>query len=280
MHKCGVGSFSAGLLIAGSIGAMGAMIWPDPGLAETAVSVAAQYEVYAAGLDIAAVQIDYGLAAQTYQMHMSYHTTGVVSLFADGISNSSVGGTWRGDTALPRHLFAEGSWKGDPRLTDIDFSTNPPVVRRLLPSDTHERQPVPDALKAGAIDTLSAMADLMHTAANTGRCDLSLRTYDGHRVLRFDTRSAGQDMLTPYRIAQFAGNTLRCDFTATPVAGMKDDDRADARPLHGSIWLAPLTPGAAPIPVRMAFETRWFGDAIMGLIKSEPLPAVVIAGTH
>lgn len=273
MHKRGIGIISAGLF-----GALGGTIWPAQ--AQLPLSVEAQYEVYAAGLDIAAVQTDYAIAPQAYQMRTSYHTLGLVGLFASGTNTSTVTGTWRGETALPRQLFVEGSWKGDPRLADIDFSGDTPIVRRLVPSDAQERQPVPEALKTGSIDTLSAFAELIHAVSGTGRCDLTVRTYDGHRVLRFDTRTAGREALSPYRNAQFTGSALRCDFTATPIAGMKDGDDADARPFRGSVWLAPLTPGSAPFPVRLAFETRWFGDAIMGLIKTAPLPDVVMAGTH
>lgn len=273
MNACGVGMISAGLF-----GALWVAI--SPAQAQMPLSVEGHYEVYAAGLDIATVQTDYEIGPRAYQMRTSYHTVGVVSLFANGVNTSTISGTWRGETALPRELIVEGSWKGDPRQADIDFSGDTPVVRRLVPSDARERTPVPEAVKAGSIDALSAFAELIHFATDTGRCDLTVRTYDGHRVLRFDTQTAGHDALSPYRNAQFTGSALRCDFTATPIAGMKDGDEADARPFRGSIWLAPLTPGAGPFPVRLAFETRWFGDAIMGLIKTVPLPDVMVAGTH
>lgn len=51
------------------------------------------------------------------------------------------------------------------------------------------------------------------------------------------------------------------------VAGFRlgDDHARDSRPLRGSAWLAPVVSGGPPLPVRMSFETRWFGDATMYL---------------
>jgi hypothetical protein len=64
------------------------------------------------------------------------------------------------------------------------------------------------------------------------------------------------------------------------LAGFKfDDDRArDGKPMHGSAWLAPVVAGSSPLPVRMTFETRWFGDAVMYLTGIGPGTGLKIAG--
>ena len=58
---------------------------------------------------------------------------------------------------------------------------------------------------------------------------------------------------------------LRCDFAGRMQAGFRFDDNRerDSKPLHGSAWLAPVTTGGPNLPVRMTFETSWFGDATM-----------------
>jgi hypothetical protein len=48
--------------------------------------------------------------------------------------------------------------------------------------------------------------------------------------------------------------------------------------MHGSAWLAPVVAGGPSLPVRMAFETRWFGDAIMYLTSIGPASDLQIAG--
>ncbi len=278
MRRRGGGIIGAGFFALG--GAFGNLFWSGAAFAQSSTPVQSHYELYAAGLHVADVQTDFVLGPETYQMHMAYHTTGLASLFAHGNNDSVVSGTWHGNSAAPQRLLAEGALKGDPRLTDIDFNGGMPVVRRLLPADADERQPVPVALKNGSVDTLSAMADLMRMVAQTGACDLTLRTYDGHRILRFDAQTVEHELLTPYRGSEFNGSALRCDFTATPIAGAKVDEEADARIFRGSVWLASPFAAAPTMPVRMAFETRWFGDAVLYLIKAEPTPSSMIAGTR
>lgn len=250
------------------------------GTATAQVPVEAHYQVYAAGLHIADVDTDYALGPSGYQIHLTYHTTGITHFFAPGENDSFVTGAWRGEAARPQHYLVKGSWKGDPRGADIDFGVPLPIVHRLVPDDRSERQPIPDALRAGSVDTLSAIAGLMRLSTDTGRCDMAVRTYDGHRVLRFEARRIGTETLGPYRDARFTGQTLRCDFTATPIAGMKIGEEPDGRPFTGSVWLAPLVPGSPPMPARMAFGTRWFGDAIMYLINARRAPDMVMAGAH
>jgi hypothetical protein len=60
---------------------------------------------------------------------------------------------------------------------------------------------------------------------------------------------------------------LRCDFQGRELAGFLfgQDDPEHRQPLRGSAWLTPLHPGELPLPVRIAFQTRWFGWATMYL---------------
>jgi hypothetical protein len=77
--------------------------------------------------------------------------------------------------------------------------------------------------------------------------------------------------LDPTNRSTFSGPTLRCDFEGRELAGflIGEDDAEHHRPLHGSAWLAPLLPDAPPLPVRIAFQTRWFGWATMYLTGAE-----------
>jgi hypothetical protein len=265
---------------AGVLGVFGSLFGHCAAFAQAPAPVDAHYELYAAGLHVADVQTGFVLGPNTYQMHLAYHTTGLASLFAHGNSDSVANGIWYGNSVAPQRFLAEGSQKGNPRLTDIEFAGGMPVVRRLVPADANERQPVPEALKDGSVDMLSAMSDLMHIAARTGGCDRELRTYDGHRVLRLDSHTMGQEMLTPNHGSQFNGSALRCDFSSVPIAGAKIGDAADARPFRGSIWLASPFAAAPNMPVRMAFQTRWFGEAVMYLMSAQSASSTMMAGTR
>jgi hypothetical protein len=80
-------------------------------------------------------------------------------------------------------------------------------------------------------------------------------------------RTGGE--LEPTGRSSFAGRALRCDFVGRQSAGfMLDEDRERLQqPQMGTAWFAAVAPGGPKIPVRMAFRTRWFGEATMYLTK-------------
>jgi hypothetical protein len=225
------------------------------------------YETYAAGIPVAQVESGFRLGPRTYQMTLGYHTTGLVGFLFRGHQLDQVDGAWRGQLAAPSLFVGKGEWRGVNRLAEIAYRQGSPVIRALVPPNTDEREPVPEALQAGSIDTLSALAELIHVVAETGRCETAVRTYDGRRAVEIEAHTVGEEMLEATSRSSFAGKALRCDFSGRMLSGFKfgDDRERDGRSMHGSAWLAPVVAGGPSLPVRMTFETRWFGDAVMYL---------------
>ena len=247
-------------------------LMPCAALAQDAVSLHANYETYAAGMQVAEVESSFIFGPRTYRMNLGYHTTGMVGFFLRGHQFDTVEGAWRGTQASPFRYLGEGVWRGADRLAEIEYQAGKPLIRKLVPPNTDEREPVPDALQANTIDTLSALASLIRMVDETGRCEDTVHTYDGRRAVEIQARTAGEEMLQPTSRSSFAGRALRCDFAGRLQAGFRFDDNRDrdSKPMHGSAWLAPLTVGGPPLPVRMMFETRWFGDATMYLTAVGP----------
>ena len=240
--------------------------------AQTLSALHARYQTYAAGIHVAEVDTGFSFGSTNYQMNLAYHTTGMVGLFIRGHQFDRVSGVWHGRHAAPSEFIGQGEWRGVEHLTDIGYQHGRPVVRQLMPPNADEREAVPDAIQANTIDTLSALAELIHVVAETGRCETTVRTYDGRRAVEIEAHTVGEAMLETTSRSSFAGKTLRCDFSRRMLAGFKfDDDRVrDSKPMHGSAWLAPIIAGGPPLPVRMAFETRWFGEAVMYLTGIGP----------
>ena len=259
-----------------AIGLIG-MMWQ--GVASAQTPLQAHYDVYAAGLDVAAVEAGISIGRSAYQMNLAYHTTGMVGVFYRGHQDNTVTGAWHGLEPTPTRFFGKGVWRGNERLTDIEYVQGKPVIRQLEPPNQNEREPVPDALQLGAIDTMSALTELMHVVAATGRCELTVRTYDGRRAVEIEAHTVGEETLEASQRSGFAGKALRCDFAGHLLAGFKfgDDHSKESRPLHGTAWLATVVTGGSPMPVRMSFETRWFGDATMYLTSVTPVAELKVA---
>jgi hypothetical protein len=207
----------------------------------------ASYETYAAGIHVAEVETGFSFGPWDYQMSLGYHTTGMVGFFFRGHQFDRVNGAWQGRQAIPSAFIGQGEWRGVPRLAEIGYHQGKPVVHQLV--------------------------------AETGRCETSVHTYDGRRAVEIEAHTVGEEMLEASSRSSFAGKALRCDFSGRMLSGFKfgDDREHDSKPMHGSAWLAPIVAGGSPLPVRMAFETRWFGDAIMYLTAIGPGSALQVA---
>jgi hypothetical protein len=249
---------------------MFAVLAAAPAHAEDAGDLRATYQTYAAGLHVASAEAHIGLGPWSYQMHLAYHTTGLVGLFYQGHQVNTVTGTWVDDGPVPRAFIGEGMWRGEPRATWIDYDHGRPLISLLVPPNEIDRQPVPPDLQVHTVDYMSALMGLMRNVATSARCEGATRLYDGRRLTEAAARTMGVETLAPTARSMFSGKALRCDFEGHMLAGFLSTDHDERRwaPLHGSVWLALVVPGTTPIPVQMTYETRWFGTATMYLTEA------------
>jgi hypothetical protein len=250
-----------------------------PALAQDTPELRASYNLYAAGFHVMDLDAAFGVGPHSYQLRLAYHTTGVISLFHYGHQLNTVVGTWEGGRPEPREFQAVGVWQGEDKVTLIDYLHGQPLIRSLIPSQAKEREPVPLSLQQNSVDSLSAVALLIRRVTETGRCDASAHMFDGNRASEITAHTVGEETLAPDDHSIFSGKTLRCDFIGQMLAGFlyEDTSASDRRPLHGTAWLARMAPGEPPVPVRLQFETHWFGDATMYLVQFGPAPSTEVA---
>jgi len=252
--------------------ALGLLLVAPAGASAQVTQVQLTYDAYAAGIEIMQMRASFGLGPWNYRVGIDYHTTGLVGLFYRGHQVNAASGLWDEGHVEPQEFSGDGVWRGTHRLTLIDYNRGVPEVKQLVPPQTSEREPVPSELQRNTMDTLSALAQLIHNVELTKSCDTTVRTYDGRRVLEVVARTGGTETLEPTSRSSFSGPALRCDFEGREVAGflIGQDDPEHRRPLDGSAWLVPLLPNTAPLPARIAFQTRWFGPATMYLTSATP----------
>jgi hypothetical protein len=232
----------------------------------------ATYEVQAGGMTLLQLEAVVDLSGSGYRLETVMRTRGIAASFAPGEQSSRVAGAWAGLAALPGSFVSEGTWRGRMRRIALDWQGRDPRIRDLTPSETVEREPVPEDLLHGTVDLLSAIAVLARGVAETGRCEVTAPVFDGRRRSDFAVTTQGWERLAPWRGA-WAGTALRCAVEGRQVAGFRrDQDRAwAATPQRGTAWIAAPYEGAPSIPVRVDIPTRWFGTATALLLKAEPI---------
>jgi Protein of unknown function (DUF3108) len=225
------------------------------------------YNIYAGGIEVMQMSASFGLGPWNYQIDLDYHTTGLVGLLYRGQQSNSVRGVWEDGQAAPLKVFGDGVWRGQRYRTLIDYVHGLPQIKDLRPSQGTEREPVPPERQRNTVDTLSALVQLIRKVDRSGSCETVVHTYDGRRLLEIVAHTGGLETLEPTGRSIFSGPALRCDFEGRVLAGflLGRDDTEHRTPLHGSTWLAQIRPGAPLLPVRIGFQTRWFGRATMYL---------------
>lgn len=256
-----------------SFAVLGALaLAPAPAQPPPIAALQLSYGTYAAGLEVAAVHAALMLGPFSYQLRIAYHTTGLIGLFNHGHQRDQVDGVWQDGRPDPLEYRSNGRWDGKSRVTVITYRDGNPIVRAMIPPDRKEREPVPPSLQTHSIDTLSALALLMRRVARSRSCDVTIHTYDGRRATEVAAHTVGWERLPRTGDSIFSGVALRCDFKGRMLAGFKlgEDGPAARKPLHGSAWFATALAGEPPVPVRLSFQTRWFGRATMYLTAATP----------
>jgi hypothetical protein len=237
-----------------------------PGWAQ-AEPVALRYQGYVAGFQAIAMEAAFDLRADTYRVQVDYRTTGAMGAVMSGAMRSTVDGRFGPAGPLPVRFYSEGHLRGQQRVTQIDYVGSAVEVKQLVPPNDGEREAVPEALQRGTVDTLSAMAALLRRVRDTGRCDGRATTFDGRRSAVLTATTGGEEVLEATSRSSFSGPALRCAFEGVQTGGfVLGTERAELqRPQVGTAWFGRDAAGRW-VPVRIAFRTRWFGNATMYVV--------------
>ena len=244
--------------------ATGAMAAAGTASAATTGTLSATYDGYAHGVIALRLTASFDFTPGAYSGRLEFHTAGMLGWMVHTESDSQVEGRFAPSptlAVLPAKYDSTGVMHGTDRITRITYQNGTPMLQTVVPPVAQERVPVPAAETQHTIDTLSAIALLMRQVGQSGTCDGAVNTFDGRRLTAMTAHTVGPESLSPNRKLGFDGHALRCDFTGVQLAGfMKGRDEAQLRrPRHGSAWVAPLVPGAPPLPVKVVFENDALG---------------------
>lgn len=236
----------------------------------------AVYDAYVAGANVVRLGATFTIDPAGYKVDVQARTLGVLDLFVGSRQSTQVEGIWHGALPRPRKFHAEGLWKGERRLTRIDYQDGLPTIRDLLPAEPN-REPVPHASRRNTMDRVSPLAYLVQHMDKTGNCDATAITYDGKRLEETKARGMGWELLPSAGPSAFAGRAMRCDIELRLTAGfLADEDRAHAgRIRHAQVWLAAPIAGGPSLPVRFKLDVGWLGSATVYLSELRQISSEV-----
>ncbi len=241
------------------------------GLGSPDGSYTVEYTGYSHGFIVLKLAGTIALLQNGYTAHVSFHTAGMAAWMVRVENDSQVHGTFQGSQAVPVLFEGSGNLRGSKRVTRISYQDGNPVIQTLTPPVERERSAVPPEQTRHTIDTLSAVAMLIHDVAQTGACEGGATTFDGRRLSTQTVHTTGQEMLPQTGRSVFHGQALRCDFDGRQLGGFVNDENEDAlrKPKHGTAWLAAVLPGAPPVPVRVAFDNKLLGPVTLYLTSAK-----------
>ena len=223
------------------------------GVAGATQDIALHYDIYYLAMRVVSVDIASRVEPDTYRTTVDVQTRGLLGLIAPWTSRATAVGTVEGQTLRPESYRVQSAFRDRHQSIDLEYGRTGDVrgdVDGVL-SDG-DRDPVPDPLRDGTVDPVSAGEVVARRLAATGSCAGRVRIFDGLRRYDLDYDDLGTAMLEPSSRDPYRGPARHCRATVEPIAGfLRTGERAGERATELSAWLAPPVPGAEPVAVRM-----------------------------
>ncbi len=240
------------------------------GLGSPSGGYTVEYTGYSHGFTVLKLAASLALSPSGYKAHVTFHTAGMAAWMLRSDNDSQVNGAFQGVQAVPALFEGTGNLRGSKRATRIAYQDGNPVIQMLTPPVERERSAVPAAQTQHTIDSLSAVAMLIHDVAQTGACEGTVTTFDGRRLATQTVHTTGLEMLPHTGRSIFQGQALRCDFDGQQLGGFVNNENQGTlrKPRHGTAWLAALLPNGPPVPVRVAFDNNILGQVTLYLTSA------------
>lgn len=235
----------------------------------------------------AAARLTYGDGR--YMIGLNAQTDGFLGQVASWKTDVTAHGRLApGGLPRPESFRSVSMWRDKPRNTTVEYTPDgTPTVTLAEPPPTQDREPVPDNLKPGTVDPMTAVVAALHAAREGRGCGGKIPVYDGRQRFDLVWNMKGEETLPPSDLSAFSGKAIACDLDFQPVAGRWKQDRPRrdrdeegrrrSRDVPVTIWLAQAAPDTAPVPVRMEAETN-LGKLVVHLAKVDVLPKSAAAG--
>jgi hypothetical protein len=211
--------------------------------ADAAPGILLRYDVRWGPLRLLTMETTLQLGTSTYRTSTRLETVGLLDTVFPWRAESSTEGLR--SPLRPRRHRSDGRFRGEIRTVEIAYADDGAVQARVEPPSTEEaREIVPEALRQGTVDPLTATL-----AALDGGCRGTVPVFDGRR--RYDLRLEDRGAATVETgRGMYDGPAQRCHAVVAPLGGFwRDDPREAATPTTLDLFMATPDPTLSPVPV-------------------------------
>ncbi len=231
-----------------------------------------KYEIYAGGMLGLKVDMEIALTATRYRSSFDAKIAGAFSWFKDFRLRSEVEGLRDGGATQPSYFVSEAFKKGkSKRLVEITYHDDGSLQTSVVPEpDAEDRDDIPEDLRIGTFDPLSAVLMLTEAVALQGSCDAVVPVFDGRRRFDLTAEDLGAEQIDANRYQVYEGEARHCLVKFNRLTGYKEGEMGvkSSYPDNISVYLAPLAPGLPPVPVRMEMDHK-FGALRAHLVEAD-----------
>ncbi len=250
---------------------------PQPALAQ---QWQLTYRVHVGGIAVLDAQAGLALAGDRYSVQVDAVTDGFLGRMFPWETHARSVGAFRPDGVTPLRHTQVSTLRGKPRNVTLDYDGRGNVRAEVTPPpDADDRDPVPDTLRRATFDPLSGVVGMLLAGLRGEGCQRTVPVFDGRRRYDVHFTDQGMQMVGASRYSVFAGAARQCRISYTPVAGYnrKPDEsfwRRNSNPQDRApvdVWIAPVTPGGPPLPVRLETDSG-LGSVVIHLTSANMAP--------
>lgn len=237
-------------------------------------AVSAAYDLYWKGIRVFSAKTHAWVGNAAYGHAVSIRTRGILSLFLKAHGEAQATGIRYGKgNLLPVSYASRSQWNKKNYARMVTFNRDGSAERVLMrmPRDRDgEWEPVPDNLMQGPdpLSLLLAGTEGLWGMAEGKVGEVTLRAFDGARVMEYVVACRDGEILKKTRRSIFAGSAIRCEVEGTQLAGfwMDMDEEQTSREESAEdgagidrrviLWLAADSQTGLYLPVRMEIRSR------------------------
>lgn len=228
--------------------------------------VALGYDLYAASLPAASLDIDLERTGSAYRVTGDLRTLGLADMRVGWRVNQVTEGRLVDGRAAPARYINEGEYRDRPRVARMTYDKVGIDVELTPTPEAEKRPPVAADQRQDTVDFMSAMVSLAFADSPEAACSGTRRIFDGRR--RYDmTLTAGRsEHLAATRFSAYQGPALHCQVTVRHIAGFPPQGDGVDIPKSIFMWLAREAKSGLVLPVRIQAATA-YGTAIVHLAR-------------